>query len=62
MRCGYCSDARSEEQQRAYRERQRQMELAAQRGQMHVGAKLGSADIASRAAEDAPVAQPKGLP
>jgi UPF0176 protein len=44
VRCGYCSDARSEEQQRAYRERQRQMELAAQRGQLHVGAKLGAGE------------------
>ncbi len=40
VQCAHCAGVRSTAQQLGYRERQRQMELAAVRGQAHVGARL----------------------
>jgi len=38
--CPHCHNDRDEEQRRRYEERQRQMELAAQKGETHIGRKL----------------------
>ncbi|QLC25442.1 rhodanese-related sulfurtransferase [Parasphingopyxis algicola] len=42
--CPACYDTRTEEQRRGYAERQRQSEIAAARGEAHVGAELSSRD------------------
>ena len=42
--CPACHDQRSDAQRRGYAERQRQMELAAKRGEAHVGAELPDHD------------------
>ena len=46
--CPHCHDNRSEKQKRGYAERQRQVDLARQRGQRHVGARLDGSTEPSR--------------
>jgi UPF0176 protein len=46
VQCPHCADARNEERQAGLRERQRQMDLAAARGQPHIGARLGPRNAA----------------
>jgi len=64
--CPYCHGTRSAEQLQALAERERQMALAAERGQEHIGAKVGPtlpSDLAIQAsAEPSTTAQPSGLP
>ncbi len=36
--CHHCYDVRNEEQRRRYKERQKQMEIAAEKGEVHIGA------------------------
>ncbi len=58
--CPHCHGSRTPEQLQALRERERQMRLAAERGQEHIGAKLPSTPptTAARAAD----ALPRSLP
>jgi UPF0176 protein len=47
--CAHCHGQRSPEEKAQLAERQRQVELAEQRGELHVGARMGGRDAASEA-------------
>lgn len=58
--CPYCHGTRTPEQERALAEREQQMELARQRGQEHIGARLGASGVAQ--SDRQPSDAPSGLP
>jgi UPF0176 protein len=52
--CAHCYDQRSPEEKARLAERQRQVELAGQRGELHVGARMGGHDTVSETDPEPP--------